>query len=170
MRTAIRALVAAGGVAGAMLVAPQADAASYNFDVAVDTVRLASASNQLKSFQWGDPNEVSFTRQVDQQSVSLLQLAASHKETSATLHVTYGNAQPPPGPTTPTGPAVILTLQLSGVHVFVHQEGSISSTDALPNETVVLRAEKIVATYQTVTVTGQRLGPPVTVTFGHDNH
>ena len=58
-----------------------------------------------------------------------------------------------------------ITLQMSGVHVeAVHESGDVNDPNG-PVETVVLRFTQVVYTFQPITPTGQRAGPPVIVTW-----
>jgi type VI protein secretion system component Hcp len=150
----LRAAAALATLAGAVLLAPPAEAAQFAIDVHVDGV--AGGGNYApKSFAWGEPFEVTFTHPTDASSVALMGLAREKRDIgNAVLH------------TTTSGVAVI-TLQMSGVHVESVREGDSSSApDSTPEETVVLRFRRVTYTFQPVNAVGQRNGPPVSFTWG----
>src|SRR5450631_177321 len=102
---ALRAFAAAATVAGAVLVAPVADAAGpYAIDSHVDGI--AGGGNYTPtSFRWSEPFEITFTHTTDASSVALLTAAQSHQDVgTAVIHETLQGTQ-------------VVTLQMSGVHV-----------------------------------------------------
>jgi type VI protein secretion system component Hcp len=149
----LRAIAAVATVAGAMAVAPVADAAGpYAIDAHVDGI--AGGGNYSPSrFSWTDPFEVTFTHTTDSSSVALLTAAQSHQDVgTAVVHETLMGTQ-------------VVTLALSGVHVeAVHEDGNVNDANG-PSETVVLRFRKVTYTYQPVQPNGQKNGPPVTFTW-----
>jgi hypothetical protein len=153
----LRAVGALATVGGALLIAPGAMAAGpYALDAHVDG--CPNGGNYTPTtFNWTDPFEVTFTHTADATSVALLGFAQSHQEVgTAVVHETLN------------GTAVV-TLQMSRVHIeVVHEEGNVNNANG-PQETVVLRFRTVVYTYQPVTPTGQKAGPPVTITYNHDH-
>ncbi len=150
---ALRALAAAATVAGAVLVAPVADAAGpYAIDVHVDGI--AGGGNYTPTrFNWNEPFEVTFTHTADASSVALLAAAQSHQDVgTAVLHETLQGTQ-------------VVTLQMSGVRVETVREGGDVNDANGPSETVELRFRKIVFTFQPVLPNGQKNGPPVSITW-----
>jgi hypothetical protein len=151
---AFKAVVAAAAVGGALLAAPQAQAAGpYAVDAHIDGPG-AGYNYTPTSFRWNEQFEVAFTHITDSTSVALLGLAQQPKKDigTAVVHETLN------------GTAVV-TLAMTGVHVdVVHEEGSVNNPNG-PEETVVLRFKSVTYTYQAVTATGQRLGAPVSITY-----
>jgi type VI protein secretion system component Hcp len=150
---ALRVFAAASTVAGAVLVAPAADAAGpYAIDAHVDGI--AGGGNYTPTrFSWNEPFEITFTHTTDSSSVALLAAAQSHQDVgTAELHETLQGTQ-------------VVTLQMSGVRVeTVREEGNVNDANG-PSETVELRFRKIVFTFQPVLPNGQKNGPPVTITW-----
>jgi hypothetical protein len=140
---AFRAAFAAAAVSGVVLAAPAAEAAGpYAIDAHIDGP--GSGFNYTPgSFRWNEQFEVSFTHLTDTTSAALLGLAKGHTDV----------------------PTAVVTLAMTGVRVdAVHEEGSVNNPNG-PEETVVLRFRSVTYTYQQVTAAGQKLGPPVTITF-----
>ncbi len=159
---AFRVVAAVAAVGGAVLAAPVAEAAGpYLIDAHIDApspgpgpAAPAGGFNYSPgSFRWNEQFEVSFTHITDGTSAALLGLAQGHRDIpTAVVHETL------------SGTAVI-TLAMSGVHVdVVHEEGSVNNPNG-PEETVVLRFKSVIYTYQPVTATGQKNGPPVSITY-----
>jgi hypothetical protein len=161
---AFRAVAAVAAVGGALLVAPGAEAAGpYALDAHIDAPAGPMSGPSIGpggfnytpgSFRWNDPFEVSFTHITDSSSAALLTLAQPPRRDipTAVVHETLN------------GTAVV-TLAMSGVRVdVVHEEGSVNNPNG-PEETVVLRFRNVTYTYQPVTATGQKNGPPVTITY-----
>lgn len=150
---ALRAGVALATVGAALLSAPGALASGpYAIDAHVDGV--AGGGNYApSSYHWNEPFEITFTHTTDASSVALMALAQGHQDVgSAVVRQTL------------QGTAVV-TLQMSGVRIeVVREDGNVNSPSG-PEETVVLRFRKVVYTYQPVTPTGQKNGPPVTFAF-----
>jgi type VI protein secretion system component Hcp len=145
----LRAVLALGTVAGAMLVAPGASAGSYSLDVHVDG--CPNGGNYTPTyFHWTDLGEVTFTHSTDNTTATLSTFSVDHRELgNAVLHQTLN------------GTATI-TLAMSGVHIeAVHEEGGGNG----PEETVVLRFRQVTYTFQPLLPNGQKNGPPVTFTW-----
>ncbi len=150
---AFRAFAAMATVAGAVLVAPIADAAGpYALDAHVDGITGGGNYTPTK-FTWNEPFEITFTHTVDTSTVALQAAAQGHQDLgTAVVHETLQGTQ-------------VVTLQMSGVHVEgVRAEGNVNDANG-PAETVVLRFRKVVYTYQPVLPNGQKNGPPVTFTW-----
>jgi type VI protein secretion system component Hcp len=143
----LRAVVAMATVAGAVLVAPRADAGSYLFDAHIDGCPNGGNFTPT-SFHWNDMGEVSFTHVTDNGSATLLSLAQDRRDLgSAVLHQTIqGTAQ--------------ITLVMEKVHVeAVREEGGSNG----PEETIVLRFNKLTYTFQPLLPnSGTKNGPAVT--------
>ena len=153
MGGALRAFAAVATVAGAVLVAPVADAAGpYALDAHVDGIAGGGNYTPIR-FNWNEPGEITFTHYTDSSSVALLTAAQSRQDVgTAVIHETLQGTQ-------------VVTLQLSGVHVeAVHEEGNVNDPNG-PAETVVLRFRKLTFTFQPVLPNGQKAGPPVTYTW-----
>jgi type VI protein secretion system component Hcp len=150
---AFRAAFAAAAVSGVVLAAPAAEAAGpYAIDAHIDGP--GSGFNYTPgSFRWNEQFEVSFTHLTDTTSAALLGLAKGHTDVpTAVVHETLNST-------------AVVTLAMTGVRVdAVHEEGSVNNPNG-PEETVVLRFRSVTYTYQQVTAAGQKLGPPVTITF-----
>lgn len=148
-----RAVGALATVAGVFLVAPGAMAAGpYALDAHIDSV--PNGGNYTpSSFNWTDPFEITFTHTTDATTVALIGFAQSHQDVgTAVVHETLN------------GTAVV-TLQMSHVQIqVVHEEGNVNNPNG-PQETVVLHYRQVVYTYQPVTPTGQKAGPPVSITY-----
>jgi type VI protein secretion system component Hcp len=146
----VRAVVALATVAGAVLVAPRANAGSYGLDAHIDG--CPNGGNYTPtSFHWIDMGEVQFTHTTDNSTAALMHLADSHQEVgNAVLHQTLN------------GTATI-TLAMSGVHIeAVREEGGSNG----PEETIVLRFRQVTYTFQPLLPNGLKNGPPVTFTWG----
>ncbi len=150
---ALRTAAALATVGGALLVSPAAEAAGpYAIDAHVDGV--AGGGNYAPSrFTWGEPFEITFTHTTDASTAALIALAQSHAEQpTAVVHETLQGTQ-------------VVTLAMSNVRVeVVREEGNVNNPNG-PEETVVLRFKHLVYTYQPVTPTGQKAGPPVTIKY-----
>jgi type VI protein secretion system component Hcp len=147
---ALRAILAVATVAGAVLVAPLADAGSYLFDAHIDGCPNGGNFTPT-SFHWNDMGEVSFTHVTDNGSAALLSLAQDKRDIgNAVLHQTIqGTAQ--------------VTLVMNGVHIeAVREEGGGNG----PEETIVLRFRQLTYTFQPLLPgTGTKNGPAVTFTW-----
>jgi len=144
----VRAVLAMATVAGAVLVAPRANAGSYVLDAHIDG--CPNGGNYTPtSFHW-DKGEVSFTHTTDNSTAGLMALAQDHRELgNAVLHQTL------------SGTATI-TLAMSGVHIEgVHEEGGSNG----PEETIVLQFRQVTYTFQPLLPNGQKNGPPVSYTW-----
>lgn len=144
-----RGLAALATVAGALLVAPVANAGAYAEDVHIDGIQ-GGGNYYPTYFHWDEPFAVSFSHAPDPSTGALMQAAMGHREVgNAVLHQTLlGNAA--------------ITLQMSGVTVdAVKEEGGNNG----PEETVVLRFRQVTYTFQALLPNGQKSGAPVTVTW-----
>jgi type VI protein secretion system component Hcp len=139
-------------VAGAVLVAPGANAGNFGLDVHLDGI--AGGGNYSPSaFEWPEAFTVHFTHTTDPSTGALMAAAQEHRELgNAVLHQTL------------MGTATI-TLAMSGVHVeAVHEKGSSDG----PVEVVELRFRQVTYTFQPLLPNGQKSGPPVTFTWKQD--
>lgn len=156
MRTTrvVRTVAALATVAGAMAVAPEANAGSYALDVHIDGCPNGGNYGPT-GFHWTDPFEVTFTHTTDNTTAALMGFARDHRELgNAVLHQTLN------------GTATI-TLAMGGVHIQdVHEEGGSNG----PEETVVLRFRQVTYTFQALLPNGQKAGPPVSFTWGDHDH
>jgi type VI protein secretion system component Hcp len=145
----VRAVVALATVAGAVLVAPRANAGSFVLDAHIDGCPNGGNFTP-SSFHWIDMGEVQFTHVTDNSTAVLMHLADSHQEVgNAVLHQTLN------------GTATI-TLTMGGVHIeAVHEEGGSNG----PEETIVLRFRQVTYTFQPLLPNGLKNGPPVTFTW-----
>jgi len=152
---AFRGAVALATVGGALLMTAPAPAQQAQGTYTL-TAQVDATSYPARSYRWGDPQEVAFTRISDQSSQALMNMTGSDNHT-VTITETYAYQ----GHT-----VVVLTLTMTGVRVTsVKSEASVGNL-AGPEETIVLRPRTLKYMFQPYSQqTAIAGGTPITVSY-----
>jgi type VI protein secretion system component Hcp len=168
LATRLRAFAGLVAIAAALLVALPAQAQSpYNMTLNIDGLANGNSGNytNLVSYAWGPDNspisrgvapELTFIVPADTSSVTLIEAAASgHVFPTAELqHLLNGTA---------TVDILMTNVRVSSVRVAGDQFPSPTDSYVIgPVQIVTLRFTDVTYTFQPVTPTGQKAGPPVT--------